>query len=264
MTSKMTRRASQVAGRLKRLLAGDAVQNAIAAPGVRVTQRQMVAYLARIPHWERKIEFLGRYDYSTADGIWLEKGKTPPAASAPGTPATDDAVRGDYTRINYGCGGNLIDGWLNVDLFPSDAPNYRCINLLEKHPFADTVFRFAFSEDVLEHLNQAESIFFLSEIYRTLVDGGILRLSFPGLEGVLDRHYTPASETTIRRGEFEAYAFWDHIHFYSRDELTLVAKHVGFKQVTFVEYGKSDHPELASRDTRSTQIGLNTYAELVK
>ena len=68
----------------------------------------------------------------------------------------------------------------------------------------------------------------------------------------------------VRRGEFEAYSFWDHIHFYSTDELVLVAKHLGFKQVTFVEYGKSEHAELAGLDTRSTQIGLNTYAELTK
>lgn len=264
MTSKLTRRASQVAGRLKRLFAESAAA-AIASPNPRVTQREMVRHLAGIPYWEHKIEFLARYDYLEHDGVWVEKGQ----ASVPGqgsadTPAVEPDIGRRVTGVNYGCGGNLIDGWLNVDLFPNDAPNYRMINLLEKHPFPDNAFSYGFSEDVLEHLNQAESIFFLSEIYRTLANGGILRLSFPGLEGVLARHYTPVSEASVRRGEFEAYSFWDHIHFYSKDELVLVARHIGFREVSFVEYGKSDYPELVGRDTRSTQIGLNTYAELIK
>lgn len=261
MTITQKIRALNVVGRLKRLLAGKSPAE-FATPGVSATQRELISHLARIPHWERKIDFLGRYEYSSAAGVWLERGKA--AHADPAATQIVSAVRGDFTRINYGCGTNLIEGWLNVDLFPSDEPNYRCLNLLEKHPFSDKVFRFAFSEDVLEHLNQAESIFFLSEIHRTLEDGGVLRLSFPGLEGVLSRHYTPASETTVRRGEFEAYAFWDHIHFYSRDELALVAKHIGFSEVNFVEYGQSAYTELAGRDTRDTQIGLNTYAELVK
>jgi hypothetical protein len=43
-----------------------------------------------------------------------------------------------------------------------------------------------------------------------------------------------------------------------------IAMYLGFKQTTFVEYRKSEHPALAGLDTRSTQIGLNTYAELTK
>lgn len=259
MIFKITRRIYQVAGRLKRLFAGGNADR-ITALGVKVTQREMVDHIARIPHWERKMELLARYDYLESEGIWVEKVQT---AGADTLPTITDVASG-FAQVNYGCGGNLIEGWLNVDLFPSYAPNYRQINLLEKHPFPDNRFQFGFSEDVLEHLNQGESIFFLSEIYRTLGDGGVLRLSFPGLEGVLERHYTPPSEAVVRRGEFEAYSFWDHIHFYSKDELALVARHIGFKRVTFVEYGKSEYPELTGRDTRSTQIGLNTYVELVK
>jgi predicted SAM-dependent methyltransferase len=225
----------------------------------------MVGHLAGIPHWERKIELADRYHYSKDEGLWIDKARPLIGDGETGRVAGATAdVSGGFTRINYGCGGNLLDGWLNVDLFPSFAPNYRSVNLLDKHPFRDGTFEFAFSEDVLEHLNQAESIFFLSEIHRTLAPGGVLRLSFPGLEGVLARHYSPMSESAVRRGELEAYSFWDHIHFYSRAELDLVARHVGFTSVTFVEYGTSEHPELAGLDTRATQIGLNTYAELAK
>ncbi len=167
-------------------------------------------------------------------------------------------------KVHYGCGDNIVPGWLNVDLYESETEGYRRVDLLEKHPFDNNSVLFGFSEDMLEHLNQAESIFFLSEIYRTLAPTGVFRLSFPGLEGVLQKHYTPATETRVREGESEAFSFWDHIHFYSREELRTVTTHLGFTEVKFVEYGKSDFPELSNMDTRAHQIGLNTYAELMK
>ena len=230
-------------------------------PGGRLTQREMISYLASIPYWAHKIESFKRYSYYISDGVWLHETQSdvPESASVGGVSKSCD-----YTSIHYGCGENIIDHWLNVDLFEHEAENYKQINLLEKHPFGDNSFRFGFCEDVLEHLNQAQSLFFLSEIHRTLINKGVLRLSFPGLEGVLQRHYTPASETVIRVGEVEAYAFWDHIHFYSRDEISLVAKTIGFREITFVEYGQSEYAELKERDTRSHQIGLNTYVELLK
>jgi predicted SAM-dependent methyltransferase len=230
-------------------------------PGGRLTQRQMISHLASIPYWEHKIESFKGYSYSIDDGVWLDETKLVGPKSAYGEVIPNSS---EFTCINYGCGGNLIDHWLNVDLFEHEAQNYKRINLIEKHPFEGNAFQFGFCEDVLEHLNQAQSIFFLSEIHRTLKNKGVLRLSFPGLEGVLQRHYTPASEVVARVGEVEAYAFWDHIHFYSRDEISLVAKTIGFNEIRFVEYGQSEYAELKGRDTRSHQIGLNTYVELVK
>lgn len=247
---------SRVKNFLKRQFRPEASQLPV-TPSGQLSQRELVKQATVIPHWEKKIELYNQYDYSAAQGTWSLKGSAQVVRSE-----AADLFRAE--KINYGCGGNIKPGWLNVDLYPSEQPNYKQVNLLEKHPFADNSVRLGFSEDVLEHLTQAESIFFLSEIFRTLATGGVFRLSFPGLEGVLLRHYTPATELRIRQGEFEAYTFWDHIHFYSREELSLIAKHIGFNAINFVEYGQSNLPELCGLDTRESQIGLNTYVELVK
>ena len=136
------------------------------------------------------------------------------------------------------------------------------INLVEKHPFNSDIFQFGFCEDFLEHLAQEDSIYFLSEVFRTFKKGGVLRLSFPGLEGVLQKHYDNKNDYVA--GKFEAYIFWDHLHFYSKEELILVAKHIGFSEIKFVAYGKSDYKQLCNLDSREDQIGLNTYVELTK
>lgn len=224
----------------------------------RISRCEMLGYLDSIPYWEDKINFSKKYFFNNSDGFWYA------SKSSSAKLVSDGEVISGNLKINYGCGANIIEGWLNVDLSQTKAENYRQVNLLEKHPFKDESISFGFSEDMLEHLSQAESIFFLSEIFRTFKKGGIMRLSFPGLEGVLVKHYSPISELRVREGELEAYSFWDHVHFYSRSELVTVCKHIGFGEVNFVEYGKSEYFELSNRDTRSEQIGLNTYVELVK
>ena len=98
----------------------------------------------------------------------------------------------------------------------------------------------------------------------TLCPGGVLRLSFPGLEGVLPKHYPTSDYECAVVGRHEAYEMWAHLHFYSKEELSLVARHIGFREVEFVEYGVSQHEPLKGLDTRAHQIGLNTYVELTK
>jgi predicted SAM-dependent methyltransferase len=174
-------------------------------------------------------------------------------------------------RVHYGCGNNILPGWLNVDGMTSSYPGgigaasrtFR-VDLRGEHPFPDQAFRFAYAEDFLEHLTQADSILFLAEALRTLEDGGVLRLSFPGLEGVLAKHYPDPSRATVQRAKVEAYEMWGHEHFYSLDSLALVAKHLGFRSLVSEAYGRSEHPELRGLETRDGQIGLNLNVELTR
>ena len=116
-----------------------------------------------------------------------------------------------YDKIHYGCGSNYMTGWLNVDLgAPVFAPadqSYLRVDLTYRHPFLDEAFSFGFCEDFLEHLTQAQSLTFLTEAFRTLRKGGVLRLSFPSLEGVLKKHYTGEFEAA-RVATTEAYDMW--------------------------------------------------------
>jgi predicted SAM-dependent methyltransferase len=168
-------------------------------------------------------------------------------------------------KAHYGCGDIFMDGWLNIDAVRPEPPpgiSYFRANLTERHPFPSECFSFGFSEDFLEHLTQSQSLIFLSEAYRTLKHGGVLRLSFPGLEGVLKKHYLDNSYETAKLATKEAYEMWGHHHFYSRETLALVAKHIGFRAVSFQSFGESNHQELRGIDTRTNTA--NTWAELMK
>lgn len=171
------------------------------------------------------------------------------------------------SRVHYACGTNFFPGWLNVDFYLQGSPKaavFQCVNLVSRHPYADGTFEYGFAEDFLEHLTQVDSILFLSECYRTLRPGGVLRLSFPGLEGVLRKHYPAGDWETVNVAKEEAFTRYEHLHFYSQPELSAVAKHLGYRSVDFLAYGESDHEPLRGLEQRAAQKDLNTYAELTK
>jgi predicted SAM-dependent methyltransferase len=171
------------------------------------------------------------------------------------------------SRVHYACGRHFFPDWLNVDSYRQGNPQnavFECVNLVSRHPFPDDVFEYGFAEDFLEHLSQVDSLLFLSECHRTLKQGGVLRLAFPGLEGVLNKHYLRSDWETVNLAKEEAYMRYEHVHFYSREELSLVARHFGFRDVTFCTYGESSHPALQGLERRAAQQTLNTYAELTK
>ncbi|GAB3961652.1 hypothetical protein GCM10028805_61050 [Spirosoma harenae] len=189
-----------------------------------------------------------------------------------------------FSKIQYGCGTKLLNDWVNVDSLPIellaawretqipdasqhpvDSFYFRTLDLTSRQPFADNSFEYGFCEDFIEHLSQADSITFLSECFRVLKPGGVLRMSFPGLEGVLQNHYfRPTSYKSAYNARLDCYDQWGHIHFYSREELRLVATHLGYSRITFTTYGVSTHSVLNDLETRANQDKVNTYVELQK
>lgn len=175
-------------------------------------------------------------------------------------------------KVHYASGDKVKQGWLNLDMVPLEAmlaagldtSQYRFVNLVGPHPFMDETFAYGYSEDFLEHLEQEEALTFLYEAHRTLKKGGVLRLSTPSLEGVLRRHYRGNGYGAAAMGEHEAYRLWGHLHFFCRDEIALIARHIGFSNVEFCEYGESSHPALRTLDTRAHQKDLNLIVELTR
>ncbi|MDD4347877.1 MAG: hypothetical protein PHF70_02120 [Opitutales bacterium] len=176
-------------------------------------------------------------------------------------------------KIHYACGRNILSGWINVDGFDESFPsgvvpvelgrNVFRLDLTGRHPFPDNFFKYGYSEDFLEHIDQADLIAFLSECFRTFRPGGILRLSTPELDEVL-RTYLGSPDwdgsEQVREG---AYQRWWHKHFLCFGELDVIARGIGWSNVRRCQYGKSSVPELC-QETRPDQANHNLVVELVK
>jgi predicted SAM-dependent methyltransferase len=97
-------------------------------------------------------------------------------------------------RLNLGCGGRPLPGYLNIDLdpleklkerypaqeFPDDTKvyNFDIFNL----PFRDSSVEEVRAESLLEHLSFAEEPKLLFEVRRVLRPGGLFNFSVPDFE----------------------------------------------------------------------------------
>ena len=82
-------------------------------------------------------------------------------------------------KIHLGCGKNISDGWVNIDI---KYGNIKC-DLLHGIPINNCKASHIFHEHLIEHLEYpAEAEVFLGECYRVLDDKGMLRIGVPDTE----------------------------------------------------------------------------------
>jgi predicted SAM-dependent methyltransferase len=81
-------------------------------------------------------------------------------------------------KVNVGCGGNIVDGWVNLDL--TTDPRVICWDCRRSLPFDDVSVSHIFAEHIFEHFYHPEETFaFLKECKRCLESGGVLRIVVP-------------------------------------------------------------------------------------
>lgn len=81
--------------------------------------------------------------------------------------------------VNLGAGQRGKEGWVNVDVMPASGINcvYDCRNHL---PFPNESVKAIFCEHFFEHIDYTEEVpDFLSECYRVLQPGGVIRIVVP-------------------------------------------------------------------------------------
>jgi predicted SAM-dependent methyltransferase len=84
-------------------------------------------------------------------------------------------------KLNSGCGTRIAASWINIDFHSQDSRVKR-VNLLSGFPFHATFFDYACFSHVLEHFAPEDASFLLSEAYRVLKPGGVVRIVFLDLE----------------------------------------------------------------------------------
>lgn len=157
-------------------------------------------------------------------------------------------------KLNFGCGGNRLEGWINMD---AEVP-------IEKPlPFPDSSADFILAEHVVEHVTPQQAWNFFEECRRVLKVGGVLRVCVPDVEKIwLSRNAAYGEAVKAgghgdgsNKGNVRA-AIFDHGHqgAWTQSLLGIIMEAVGF----FVEYecyGQSHHDSLHGIDGHGTAVG---------
>lgn len=89
----------------------------------------------------------------------------------------------EYDKLQLGCGGNLLDGWLNIDLTESDFNlDLSCGKEL---PWKENSFKYVAARHFIEHLHlETELIPLLRNVYRVCAPDAVIWLSCPDIEKI--------------------------------------------------------------------------------
>lgn len=169
-------------------------------------------------------------------------------------------------KLQIGCGGNVLAGWLNTDLYAAGS-DVRYLDAARPYPFADETFSYVFSEHLFEHLPVASGRAMLSECYRILRPGGHIRITQPDLDFLIRLYRHPDDDLHRRYIEWSISHFdgavqelygeadvpplfvlnnfireWGHRMVYNRDVMRQLLEKAGFRHIRFARPGESTLP----------------------
>ena len=151
----------------------------------------------------------------------------------------------DKNYLNLGCGGNLLDGFINADFFyktwkKSNPIRQWMLDLRYDLDCGDETFDGIYTEHTLEHLTYDSVEKLLSELHRVLKRDAYIRITVPdcdkyvkfyiaenksinnGFDGTFDSKCRAISNLTQNHGHLSVWCF---------EEMRDVLKKAGFKDV---------------------------------
>jgi predicted SAM-dependent methyltransferase len=193
--------------------------------------------------------------------------RTSVALNAPSAAVEAYLARTPVARLNVGCGGALLDGWLNADRDPPAGAVF--LDVTRRFPLADAAFAYVLSEHVIEHVPLEVGRAMLCECARVLAPGGRIRVSTPDLQRLVTLAQGDDSEAARRYVAWAVGAFWPggrgsagalvlnhavrawgHRFLYDAETLTAALEDAGFGEVRRFAYRVSDDPVFASVEGR--------------
>lgn len=122
---------------------------------------------------------------------------------------------GKLPLLNLGCGKVYHPAWVNLD-FLSIGDSVIKHDLTKGIPFENNSFDAVYHSHVLEHFSKEQGDFFISECFRVLKQGGIIRIAVPDLE-VIAKNYLKFLNEAIdgTQGSLEKYE-WAKLEMYDQ------------------------------------------------
>ena len=195
-----------------------------------------------------------------------------------------DKEKEEKIGLQIGCGSNVIDGWLNTDIGPKNE-EIMYMDATKPFPFEDETFGFVFSEHLFEHLPYYGGFKMLNECYRVLKPGGVIRMSLPTLNFLVDLFLNKEKEENKDYIEWSLrtfdksgcindikgskacftinnfYRFWGHQVMYDEDTIIEMLQNAGFKDIKKVPNNDSEYPELKHVNGHGKSVG-EKYCEM--
>src|SRR3990167_901070 len=149
-------------------------------------------------------------------------------------PATKHYLRpvGRGIKLHLGCGDYWLDGYINID-----HGIYGGADMLffvrEGVPFQPEVVERIEAYEFLEHFNKHEVFNMLEDWRRVLINGGMVKISVPNMNGLIEKYATDPKDAIDM-----IYGYEDnpgHKYGYTKESLQAIFEQHGFKNIAVEE-----------------------------
>jgi predicted SAM-dependent methyltransferase len=172
-------------------------------------------------------------------------------------PIPDDAEM----RLHLGCGDIDYPGFVNVDARP--APHVHYVQTVDRlTAFKDSSVSLVYSSHCLEHVSHRNVSGVLAEWRRVLVPGGIMRISVPDFDLLVDAYLSSGRDLDCVQLPLmgaQDYPFNFHFTSFTRRTLTDLLHRAGFEQVRPWIHGSDFYTALPDWSGRSFSYKGVTY-----
>ena len=148
-------------------------------------------------------------------------------------------------KLNLGCGTVHIDGYVNIDIRPMEAVD-KVDNIKYLRSFEKDSVNVVYACAVLEHFIRWEYKNALRRWYEILKPGGILRVSVPDFESLIE-HYIENKNLSLLIGMFYGGQDYDqnfHHMCWDFDTLKNDLEELGFKNIHRYNWRETEHSHI--------------------
>ena len=163
-------------------------------------------------------------------------------------------------NLHVGCGSINHPKFINIDGLP--APHIHYIRPIDNlAPFKDKSVDLIYGSHCLEHFSHRLVSQVLHEWFRVLKEGGILRLSVPDFDLLIDKYKANENDVNSIMGALmggQDYKYNFHMIIFNQSSLELLLKKTGFKEVKKWQPGSCEMTTF--NDFSNAKISLNIEA----
>lgn len=171
-------------------------------------------------------------------------------------------------KLQLGCGGNMLEGWLNTDGQMDGWFHPQSVKLDASQPFPlpDNSFDYIYSEHMIEHIDYWAGQRMLAECYRVAKPGARIRITCPDFEFLIRMYVEPTQldQEYIEKEKPEWAPYpnaiftinnyvraWGHQFIYNKPTLAASLEAAGFVDIEDFKIRQSNDPNLQNLEIES-------------
>ncbi|UCF14589.1 MAG: methyltransferase domain-containing protein [Phycisphaerales bacterium] len=159
--------------------------------------------------------------------------------------------------VHIGCGTTNSPGFINIDARPLAHVHIATSDITSLADFGDGTVDLVYMCHILEHIKDIDLKRVLSEMKRVLKVGGVLRLSVPDFDKLVEVYNASGKDLDAISKQLmggQDYEYNIHYSVFNNRRLTELLKQIGFREVVPWDPDNCEHHDFKDRASRKMKV----------